>query len=97
MSFKEALVFAKELDVYLIPYELAKGMKETKELIRSIEPGRRRVLLGPEGGFEEEEVADAMEAVPADHSGTPDPPNRNCRTCSSLMFQLEMKSQLEDE
>ncbi len=30
MTFKEALAYAKELDVLLIPYELAKGMKETK-------------------------------------------------------------------
>lgn len=62
-TFKEALVYAKELDVLLIPYELAKGMKETKELIRSIEPGKSiGVFIGPEGGFEEQEVADAMEA-----------------------------------
>lgn len=40
MSFKEALAYAEELDILLIPYELAKGMKETKELIRSIEPGK---------------------------------------------------------
>ena len=59
----KALVYAKELDVLLIPYELAKGMKETKELIRSIEPGKSiGVFIGPEGGFEEQEVADAMEA-----------------------------------
>ena len=57
MTFKEALVYAKELDVLLIPYELAKGMKETKELIRSIEPGKSiGVFIGPEGGFEEQEV-----------------------------------------
>ena len=63
MTFKEALVYAKELDVLLIPYELAKGMKETKELIRSIEPGKSiGVFIGPEGGFEEQEVADAMKA-----------------------------------
>ena len=38
-------------------------MKETKELIRSIEPGKSiGVFIGPEGGFEEQEVADAMEA-----------------------------------
>ena len=48
MTFKEALVYAKELDVLLIPYELAKGMKETKELIRSIEPGKSiRCLYRP--------------------------------------------------
>ena len=63
MTFKEALVYAKELDVLLIPYELAKGMKETKELIQAIEPGKSiGVFIGPEGGFEEQEVADAMEA-----------------------------------
>ena len=63
MSFKEALAYAEELDILLIPYELAKGMKETKELIRSIEPGKSiGVFIGPEGGFEEQEVADAMEA-----------------------------------
>ena len=63
MTFKEALAYAKELDVLLIPYELAKGMKETKELIQSIEPGKSiGVFIGPEGGFEEQEVADAMEA-----------------------------------
>lgn len=63
MSFKEALAYAEELDILLIPYELAKGMKETKELIQSIEPGKSiGVFIGPEGGFEEQEVADAMEA-----------------------------------
>ena len=63
MSFKEALAYAEELDILLIPYELAKGMKETKELIRSIEKEKSiGVFIGPEGGFEEQEVADAMEA-----------------------------------
>ena len=62
MTFKEALAYAKELDVLLIPYELAKGMKETKELIQAIEPGKASVFLSARSGFEEQEVADAMEA-----------------------------------
>lgn len=33
MSWKQALDFAKKLDVILIPYELAKGMKETRETL----------------------------------------------------------------
>lgn len=45
MTFKEALAYTKELDVLLIPYELARGMKETKELIQSIEPGKASVFL----------------------------------------------------
>ena len=60
---KEALAFAKGLDVVLIPYELAQGMKETREILSAIQPGQSvGIFIGPEGGFEEEEVRDAMEA-----------------------------------
>ena len=63
MSWKEALAFAKGLDVVLIPYELAQGMKETREILSAIQPGQSvGVFIGPEGGFEEEEVRDAMES-----------------------------------
>ena len=63
MSWKEALAFAKGLDVVLIPYELAQGMKETREILSAIQPGQSvGVFIGPEGGFEEEEVRDVMEA-----------------------------------
>lgn len=63
MSWKEALAFAKGLDVVLIPYELAQGMKETREILSAIQPGQSVwVFIGPEGGFEEKEVRDAMEA-----------------------------------
>ena len=63
MSWREALALAKELDVLLIPYELAKGMKETREILGAIQPGQSiGIFIGPEGGFEEEEVRDAMEA-----------------------------------
>ena len=47
----------------LIPYELAQGMKETREILAAIQPGQSvGIFIGPEGGFEEEEVRDAMEA-----------------------------------
>lgn len=63
MKFKDALALAKELDVCLVPYELAKGMKETKALIEKIEPGQSiGIFIGPEGGFEEEEIQMAIEA-----------------------------------
>ena len=63
MSWKKALAFAKGLDVVLIPYELAQGMKETREILSAIQPGQSvGIFIGPEGGFEEEEVRDAMEA-----------------------------------
>ena len=62
MSWREALVFAKELDVLMVPYELAKSMRETREIISSIRPGQSvGIFIGPEGGFEEEEIQTAME------------------------------------
>lgn len=61
MSFKEAVLYAKKLDVVLIPYELAEGMPKTREIISGIRPGQSiGVFIGPEGGFEAEEVAFAM-------------------------------------
>lgn len=63
MSFKEALAYAKQLDVILIPYELAEGMKETKEIISGIEGGQSvGIFIGPEGGFEVAEVELAIES-----------------------------------
>ena len=56
-TFGEALKTAEELDVILIPYELEEGMKETTRVIENIEPGQSvGIFIGPEGGFEEEEV-----------------------------------------
>ena len=63
VSFADALHEAKELDILLIPYELAKGIEETRRIIGSIEPGRSiGIFIGPEGGFEEEEVEQALQA-----------------------------------
>lgn len=62
MSYKEALAYAKELDVLLIPYELAEGMEETKQVIAGIQRGASiGIFIGPEGGFETEEVEQAIE------------------------------------
>lgn len=48
MSWKEALAFAKGLDVVLIPYELAQGMKETREILSAIQPGQSvGIFIGP--------------------------------------------------
>lgn len=63
LTFKEALELSKELDVVLVPYELAKGMQETKDLIHQIKPGQSiGVFIGPEGGFEKEEIELAVSA-----------------------------------
>lgn len=62
MTFKEAVQYAKELDVILVPYELAEGMEETKNIISGIEKGQSvGIFIGPEGGFETAEVEYAIE------------------------------------
>ncbi len=61
--YKEAVEMAKEMDHFIFPYENAEGMKETREAIEAIKPGDRvGIFIGPEGGFEEEEVSAAVDA-----------------------------------
>lgn len=63
MTFAEALKYAADLDVKLIPYELAEGMEETRRIISKIKPGNSvAVFIGPEGGFDESEIALAEDA-----------------------------------
>lgn len=62
MSYKEAVAYAKQLDVLLVPYELAEGMDETRRIVSDIKPGQSiGIFIGPEGGFETSEVEYAME------------------------------------
>ncbi len=63
VSFREAVETARDMDVRLIPYELAKDMSHTRSLIEAVEPGQRiAVFIGPEGGFEESEIQAALAA-----------------------------------
>lgn len=62
VSYREALCRAKELDCILIPYELAGDMERTRQIIDEIQPGQSvGIFIGPEGGFEREEVEQAKE------------------------------------
>ena len=62
LTFREALKYAESMDVRLVPYELARGMQETKEILAGIEPGQSvGIFIGPEGGFEEKEIEEAIE------------------------------------
>lgn len=63
MTMKQAVSYAKEMDVLLVPYELAEDMPKTRELIEAIKPGQHiGFFIGPEGGFDEEEMKTAIEA-----------------------------------
>ena len=63
MSYKEALNFAESLDLILLPYESKNGMKDTKDALSLIKSGMSvGIIVGPEGGFEEKEVEEALSA-----------------------------------
>lgn len=62
MTYKEAMQYAKNLDVVLLPYELAEGMEDTKQSIEAVRSGMSvGIFIGPEGGFETSEVEYALE------------------------------------
>lgn len=60
-DFSKAVKVAAEMDVRMIPYELAEGMEKTRGLIDSLKPRQSiAVFIGPEGGFEETEIQEAL-------------------------------------
>lgn len=57
MNMREAVAYARTMEVKLIPYELAENMGHTKEVLEAVKPGTDiAVFIGPEGGFEQEEI-----------------------------------------
>ncbi len=61
MSFKEALGFAETLDLFLVPYESKNGMADTKVALSKIKKGTSvGILVGPEGGFDGNEIEKAL-------------------------------------
>lgn len=58
MTYKEAVEYAAACNICLVPYENARGMQATKEALSSIKRGDSiSIIIGPEGGFSEEEIA----------------------------------------
>lgn len=63
MSYKQALKKASELDLFIVPYECKDGMEATKNALAKIKSGSSvGILVGPEGGFELNEIDAAIEA-----------------------------------
>lgn len=67
MTYSQALEYAKDMDVKLVPYELENmmdgslGMAGTKKIISSIGAGQSiAIFIGPEGGFDEKEISAAI-------------------------------------
>ncbi|MBO6163388.1 MAG: 16S rRNA (uracil(1498)-N(3))-methyltransferase [Eubacterium sp.] len=72
LSMKEAVKAAEKHDLILLPYENAKGMRYTKDVLKKLEKGAKEktirsvgIFIGPEGGFEESEI-DALRKIGAE-------------------------------
>lgn len=62
-SFSQAVEAAGQLDMLLLPYEDARGISHSREVMAGA-AGKKSlgIFIGPEGGFQEEEVRLALEA-----------------------------------
>ena len=61
VSYEEALAMADQLDYNVIPYELQTGMEEARKIVdQACKQWSLGIFIGPEGGFEPEEVERAM-------------------------------------
>ena len=62
LTYKQAMEKAKEMDLFLVPYESKNGMEDTKTALSQIKSDMSvGILIGPEGGFDEKEVTEAFE------------------------------------
>lgn len=63
LSYNEFIERVRELDLLLVPYECAEGMTATKNALQEIKSGMNvGIIIGPEGGFEEKEIEQAVSA-----------------------------------
>lgn len=63
MTLKQAVEYAKEFELCMIPYENYKDMTQTKEVLEKVDKNQRiGIFIGPEGGFDESEVKLCVEA-----------------------------------
>ncbi len=63
VSYKQALVKAAELDLFMVPYECEDEMNSTINALSKITSGMSvGILIGPEGGFELNEIDSAINA-----------------------------------
>lgn len=60
MTYKDALAYASGMEHILVPFEHAKNMQATRDALTAVKKGEQvAIFIGPEGGFEDEEVAQA--------------------------------------
>lgn len=60
-TLTQALSYGKDLECRIVPYENAEGISKTREMIAALNSHSTvGIFIGPEGGFEEGEINQAM-------------------------------------
>lgn len=99
MNYKEAVAYAKQCEVCLVPYENERGMQATREALDGIQTGKSiSLIIGPEGGFSKEEIDYVREDMQVISLG-----KRILRTdtaaiavMSMLMLEIEMSDDAKE-
>lgn len=96
LSFGKAVLYAKECDIRLVPYENEHGMNGTKEAIAKIKPGQSiSVMIGPEGGFAREEIEAARQSMQTISLGKRILRTDTAGICTMSMLMLQLESAAE--
>lgn len=57
VTYREMLLRLSEMDLILVPYESAKGMTYTREVLSNLSGyDKIGIIIGPEGGFDDNEI-----------------------------------------
>ena len=96
MSFREAAAYAMQCDIRLVPYENERGMAGTKEALKKLAPGKNvSIMIGPEGGFAEEEIAAARPDMDIISLGKRILRTDTAGICTMSLLMLELESMAE--
>lgn len=100
MTFTEAAEYAASCDVCLVPYENERGMRATTEALEQVVPGKSiSVMIGPEGGFAENEIDLMRQKAQILSLGKRILRTDTAAICtmSALMLELEKKQEISQE
>ena len=91
MSFEEMLISLSEDELCILPYENESHTKLKEVLAKNRGMNKIAIIIGPEGGFEEDEVA--LAAAKGVHCVTLGPRILRCETApvatvSAVMYEL---------